>query len=77
VSADVIGDSHDHASYGCTAAIDPTGTVLDQVDQQALGVAWARIPVPAAKPAHSSPLSLPEVAKAGAGQASCPGVIPR
>jgi predicted amidohydrolase len=77
VSADVIGGSHDHAGYGCTAAIHPTGAVLDQVDQQAPGVAWARIPVPPAKPAHSSPLSQSEVAKAGVRHAGSRGVIPR
>jgi predicted amidohydrolase len=53
VSADVIGDSNAHTSYGCTATIDPTGTVLDQVDQRSTGVAWARIPVPPATPANS------------------------
>jgi predicted amidohydrolase len=51
ISADVTGSSDSCVSYGCTAAIDPTGAVVGQVDQHATGVAWARIPVP---PAHST-----------------------
>jgi hypothetical protein len=31
-----------HASYGCAAAGDPTGTVIDQIDQETTGVALAQ-----------------------------------
>lgn len=44
VSSDVVADDATHLGYGCTAIVDPTGTVLARVDELATGVVTGMLP---------------------------------